>query len=649
MTQFRAPFLIPFCVLLWLALLVLPVTAQGDPGAMRAALAAAAAKDWDKARALAPPGIGRDIIQWQWLRAGKGLLGDYETFLKRHPDWPGLPYLRRRGEEAVARSTTPARIIAYFDRTKPATGQGAIALIGALTAQDRSEAAAAEARRAWVGLELEPVEEDRLLALQGPALTIAHEARMDALLWDGRRDEALRMLPRVSPQWQALAQARLALRAEAAGVEPLIAAVPEALRNHPGLAYERFVWRMRKGLTDGALTLLEEHSQSATTLGHPEKWGRRRAQLVRDLLAQGRNAEAYRAAAAHHLTSGGRFAELEFLAGWIALRRLKNPDTALGHFQRLARGVSTPISMARALYWQGRALEAAGDTTAGRQAYAEAARHQTTYYGLLAAERLGQPLDPGLLSSRRPPDWQGAAFAQSPVLAAAQALQAAGDRNLAKRFMLHLAEGLNATGLDQLADLALTMKEPHIAVLIGKKAAARGIILPRAYFPLTDLIPDSLPVSRAFALSIARRESEFDPQVISPAGARGLMQVMPDTARMMATETGLPYARARLTGDPAYNVRLGAAYLAKLVQEFGPAVALVASGYNAGPGRPRRWIEEFGDPRSASVDVVDWVETIPFTETRTYVMRVVESLVIYRAKLRGQGGPVRVTSELTGR
>jgi soluble lytic murein transglycosylase len=220
---------------------------------------------------------------------------------------------------------------------------------------------------------------------------------------------------------------------------------------------------------------------------------------------------------------------------------------------------------------------------------------------------------------------------------------------LAKRFVLHLAESLGPVELDQLADFALEMGQPHIAVLVGKQAASRGVILPRAYFPVVDMVPDGLAVSRALALSIARRESEFNVGVISPAGARGLMQVMPGTAKLMAEKTGKDYALGKLTQDPAYNVGLGAAYLGQLVEEFGPAVALIASGYNAGPGRPRRWITEFGDPRQEGVDVVDWVETIPFGETRTYVMRVVESLVIYRAKLRGSASVVNVSAELTGR
>ncbi|MDZ4135293.1 MAG: lytic transglycosylase domain-containing protein, partial [Paracoccaceae bacterium] len=365
--------------------------------------------------------------------------------------------------------------------------------------------------------------------------------------------------------------------------------------------------------------------------------------------AAARHQTAYRVAARHQLSGGSAYADLEFLAGFIALRGLGDANTALTHFARLQAAVRTPISLSRALYWQGRAQEAKGDKAAAKTAYAAAARHQTAYYGQLAAERLGMALDPALLSDARPGDWRGAGFARSSVLEAAILLVKAGDRSQGKRFFLQLAEGLDAPALDQLADLALTLNEPHIAVLIAKQAAERGIILPRAYFPVTTLVPDGLAVSRALALAIARRESEFDPTAQSSAGARGLMQVMPGTAQLMAGKLGLPYEVGRLTSDPGYNATMGAGYLRQLVDEFGPSVALVASGYNAGPGRPRRWIGEFGDPRDAQVDMVDWVETIPFNETRTYVMRVVESLVIYRARLKGVAGPVRISAELTGR
>jgi len=431
-------------------------------------------------------------------------------------------------------------------------------------------------------------------------------------------------------------------------VTALIKAVPQALAGDPGLAFERFAWRMRHGLEADAAALIEAQSATAAGLGDPAAWAGRRADLVRALLRAGQARTAYRVAQRHWLSAGSDYADLEFLAGFIALRHLGDPATALHHFTALQAAVSTPISLARAHYWQGRALEAGGDATAATAAFRAAAQYPTAYYGLLAAEKRGLRLDAGLLSDARPASWRVAGFARSSVLEAALLALKAGDRTLAKRFALHLAQGLTDGELNQLADLMLTLNEPHIAVLIAKQAAERGVILPRAYFPVVEMVPDGLAVSRALALAIARRESEFDPAARSAAGARGLMQLMPATAKLMAPKLGLAYDAARLTTDPGYNAAMGSGYLRQLVDEFGPSVALIAAGYNAGPGRPRRWIGDFGDPRRADVDVVDWVETIPFTETRSYVMRVVEAVVIYRAKLAGVAGPVRISAELRG-
>lgn len=635
-------------VLVTVGLLLPPIARADEVQAMQTALQLAAGKDWDGALAVAPEGVGRDIIDWQRLRDGAGRLGDYEAFLARRPNWPGLPLLLEKGEVAVARSTDPDRVVAYFNGQPPRTGGGAVALVSALIVLDRLSDAEDAAMRAWAALSFAPDEETTLLALAPKALALTHEVRLDRLLWEGSGPEAERMIPRVSDGWQKLARARMALRGNKAGVTQLVAAVPEALKSDPGLAFERFQWRMKRDLYDEATTLILERSDSAASLGRPEAWADRRAVLARWLMRNNKANDAYRVASRHRLTEGSDYADLEFLSGFIALRKSDDPKTALQHFARLEAGVSTPISLARALYWQGRAQDALGDKTSAKAAYAKAAKHQTAYYGLLAAERLGLPLDEALLSDARPADWRGAAFAKSTVLDAARLLLRAGDLALSKRFFLQLAEDLNATELDQLADLALSANQPHVAVLIGKAAAERGIILPRAYFPVPDMVPDNLAVSRALALAIARRESEFDPAARSGADARGLMQVLPGTAKLMAPILDLPFQAEKLLSDPAYNVQMGAGYLREMVDEFGPSIALVASGYNAGPGRPRRWITEFGDPRRADIDVIDWVETIPFTETRTYVMRVIEGVVIYRAKLKGAVGPVNVTGELKG-
>ena len=624
-----------------------PVQA-GEVAGLRTALSAAGAEDWAAATAAAEGQVSDDIVEWLRLRSGEGQLGEYESFLQRRPDWPGLGLLREKGEAAVARSTSAERVLAWFNGGQPETVEGSFALIRAYTALGQTDAARAEAVRAWLALSFTAEQEAALLEAYPKALAQVNETRLDRLLWDGEATEAARMLPRVGADWRKLAEARIALREESPGVDAKLKAGPAALSNNPGLAYERFIWRMRKDRYEEAAPLIVDSSSSAETLGRPEDWAERRALLARRLLRDGDPRMAYRVAASHHLAGGSDYADLEFIAGFVALRHLGDAQAGLDHFRRLTAAVSTPISLARGAYWEGRALDQLGQTDAARAAFARAAQNHTAYYGLLAAERQGMPLDPAILGRQQYPDWQTASFADSSVLQAAILLQQAGDRALAKRFLLHLAEGLNAQELGQLGDMALSLDEPHFAVLIGKQAAERGIILPRVYYPVTDLVPDGLAVSRALALSIARRESEFDPGVVSPAGARGLMQVMPETARMMATKLGKSFDSARLTSDPAYNAALGSEYLKQLLEEFGPSIALIASGYNAGPGRPRAWVEQFGDPRRDDVDVVDWVEMIPFSETRTYVMRVAESVVIYRAKLKGEAGPIDITGELKG-
>ena len=620
--------------------------------ALRDAQGLANQQDWAEAssRAQGAGAVGADVIEWQRLRAGEGLLGDYEAFLARRPDWPGLPYLKAAGEVAVARSTDPDRVLQYFGGEAPAKAAGVLALTAALEAKGRHAEAVEVATIGWTKLKFTADEQAHLLDTYGPDLRVAHELRLDRILWDGNRaDEGARMLPLVSKDWAALGKARLALRADKDGVSALVNAVPKALKDDPGLAFERFLFRMRHDNYADAAALIVDRSASAQGLGDPMAWAAKRADLARILMRKGEPKSAYRVASTHHLTDLGDMGDLEFLSGFIALRKLNDPARALQHFERLA-GATTPISQARAQYWLGRALEASGDKTTARSAYGKAANYQTSYYGMLAAEKLGLTLDESLLSNAPPAgSWKGAGYAKSSVLEAAARMAAAGNEQLSARFMLHLGESLSDAELGTLAGLALDLGQYRSAVLIAKAATERGLVFPSAYFPVPDMIPESLPVSRALALSIARRESEFDPEARSPAGALGLMQMLPATAAEVAKDQGIKFSKAKLASDPAYNATLGAAYLKELVDQFGPSVALVASGYNAGPGRPRGWVDAFGDPRLASTDVVDWVEMIPFTETRTYVMRVVEGVVIYRAKLRGTAGPVNISDELTGR
>ncbi|ETD88287.1 lytic transglycosylase domain-containing protein [Rhodobacter capsulatus] len=637
--------------LLAVSTVFLPLAGRADdPVSLTRALAAAARTDWDQAAAearLAGP-LAFDLIEWQRLRAGKGSFADYADFAARRGDWPGMELLRKQGEAQLA-GANPVEIVAYFGDGAPQTGTGALALIAARQAMGQPDKAAAVAEAAWRRLELTAEEQAAFLARHADLVAPFHGGRMQAALDQGRLARARAMLPLVTPGTKAVAAARIALQARTEGVDKLLQAVPERLAGSAGLARDRAVWRWRNSLEDGAAEIVLAFSKDAESLGDPKLWAEVRGQLARFFLRQGDPRLAYKIAARHRLPSDDAdWGDLEWLAGFAALK-LGDAPTALEHFEALEAGVSTPISKSRAAYWRGRALEVIGRVAEADQAWVEGAQWQTAYYGLLCAERIGAPLDPAFATPPALPDWKAAPFVSDPVFQAAQLLQAAGARDLAERFLLHLEERLPPEQIAPLARLAEEWHNAHLMLLLAKRAANEGVVLTRAYYPLPELNPAGLVVPEELALSIARRESEFDPAVISPVGARGMMQLMPETAKMMAKKLGEPYELRRLTSDPSYNVRLGSEYLAKLQEEFGTSPVLVAAGYNAGPGRPRRWISERGDPRQPAVDVVEWVEMIPFTETRTYVMRVAESLPVYRARLgRPDAGAVRFTDELRG-
>ncbi|WP_205961413.1 lytic transglycosylase domain-containing protein [Paracoccus endophyticus] len=633
--------------------LTLPVMAGAeDASALRRALAAAEARDWTAAAAAAAQSgpIAADLIAWQQLRAGHGTWAHYSDFAARNPGWPGLELLFERGEARMDPAPPAAEVLAWFGSRRPQTLTGARALFAALEGPARAAAVA----DFWTHTALEPADEAAFLAAWGPEVAPHHAARLRTLLDAGEWAPAERMLALVPGPDADLARARIAVQARRTGVDALILALPAALREDAGLAMDRFRWRLAVKQRDAARALMLDRSTSAEALRDPARWADARRDFARAALRAGDWALAERLAAGHFLPGGEDAVDLDWLAGYAALRA-GAADRAAAHFARLPDRDSGPITLSRAHYWRGRAAEAAGDTAAADAAFARAAVHQSAFYGQLAAERTGARMTPALAVPGRAvetlPDWRGAALLDHRVFQAGIWLVAAGQPQQAQRFFLHLAETAAHEDIARMARLMLELHRPWDALRLAKAAAAKGGIYPAAYFPLTGLEDADLRLPPELVLSIARRESEFNHTVGSPAGALGLMQVMPDTARQMARQLGEPFDLARLTTDAAYNARLGAAYLDGLRARFGPSVALVAAGYNAGPGRPARWLRDFGDLRrtgQGAADPVDWVEMIPFDETRTYVMRVAESLPMYRARIAGHPVPVVPSWDLRG-
>ncbi len=586
----------------------------------------------EHARAMGNPLIAK-YVDWSILRHPRGTesFATAVAFLRGNPDWPDDAPIRRQVEDRLGGDTPPAEVMAFFKAFPPLTSVGHMRRIEAAEAAAPSEVAAL-ARDSWHNATFRQQDEAAFLARFGTHLRPAdHFTRFDRLLREGKDKVARELLPRLSPADKAVAEARLAMATRAPEVQTMLRAVPADRQADPRLSLEHVRWLRRTNDQAGARQALLNLSP---TIQQDEDWWTERQYHAREALQAGRAEEAYKLIVGHRLRRGTGFAEAEFMAGWIALRWLKRPDDALKHFKTLDDGVSAPISKSRAAYWLGRAHEAAQRPLEAASAYERAAQHGHTYYGQLAAKRLpnrapAMPSDPQATPAERD------GIEKREIVTIARWLAQTGDDERARPFLLRVGRIAQSAGeLALSAAFAIEAGRPDIAVSISRRAVESGVALYEAAFPVVDM-GGTGSIERALVLGLTRQESNFQTGVSSPAGALGLMQLMPDTARAMATKTRQPFDLARLTSDPAYNTSLGTQYLADMLEKFGGSYELALSAYNAGPNRTARWLESIGDPRNGAIDMIDWVELIPFRETRNYVQRVMEAVVVYRDRLNG--------------
>lgn len=618
---------------------------DGDIEVYRDAFRAADRDQWpsaiQRAGAASNP-VLVDYFRWEHLRRGHSgeSFATITHFIRQHPEWPGQHSLRRRAEEALTGHDPADQVVAWFNSSPPLTGQGKMFYAEALARSGASRKAEAVAREAWASEIFPEADERRFLARFGDTLTKDdHVARLDWLLWEGHHVSARRMLRRVDAGQRALAQARMALRSQDPGVDGLINAVPAALRTHPGLIYERLRWRRIKGMDESAAEMLRLPNADST---HADLWWRERHILARRFLEKGWVSKAYAAASNHGTDDGAPFAEAEWLSGWLALRFLKDPQTALRHFLRMAEKVSYPISVSRAYYWAGRAAEASDAMDDAQRHYARAAQESATYYGQLAAHKAAPGIPLALPVATAPSPQAIASFERSALPPIVRALYAVERSEEARPFLHALLNQAPDNDTKTLTvQLAQASGHPHLAAALARQASLGGPLVIDAAYPVPALEWPRNP-EHALVLALIRQESNFHPGAISHAGARGLMQLMPPTAKLVAHKTDQPYEPDHLLSNPSYNVSLGAAYLDELVGRFNGSYIMALAGYNAGPGRPARWLKDYGDPRAGEVDVIDWIEMLPFPETRNYVQRVLESVQVYRQRL---GGPVPLSLE----
>lgn len=634
---------------------------KADIDALSDAYKEADRKNWPEAmrhtKRLSDP-VAAKLILWSKLVAkdSGATLAEITAFQAQNPDWPRQALLTRRAEEALlAFPASNQDTINWFSAHSPVTGEGKIRFGQALIGANQKEAGQKWIRRAWVENDFEPVRQKEILANFRAYLTPAtHKARLDRLLSDRRTTDAKTTAALIGDDARALTEARIRLIARSNNADDAVARVPRSLKNDNGLLFDRIRYERKRGndgMTVPMILTAPAKPHHAVDVG---AWWVERKIAARVALADGQYKEAYAIVSQHGLKEGADYAEAEFFCGWIALQYLNKPGDALAHFLRLKDAVSTPISKARAEYWSARAASAQGDKKVAALYYRLASHYPTTFYGQLGAVALAS-LEGGdarlkLQSDPASSAAEKAEFKKLELVHAAQILHDLNRDGQAWSFMLHLADILDEPQqLAQLSDMALGFNDRKLSLRVAKTAAQRNMLLPQRAYPVSFMpayTAKGPPVEKALVYGLSRQESEFDPAARSPVGARGLMQLMPATARTTARQISVPYSVDRLTTDPAYNAMLGSAHLGDLIEGYSGSYVMSIAAYNAGATRVSEWRGQYGDPRSTAVDPIDWIESIPFSETRNYVQRVMENLEIYRTRLKGSAQKIQLSNDI---
>jgi len=585
--------------------------------------------------------LARKFVEWMILRGDENHSPGFEryaAFVADNPSWPSVGLLHKRAEAALwDNKRDPTTVLTYFAKNKPRSAKGHLALARALLARGDRHNAERHVREAWRS-ELFPYTLERLVieTFSGMLHAADHRVRMHRWFHAGNNDAGLRLAQQLGGADLAIAKAWVAVNRRAKNAKALLDAVPRSARADPGHIFSRTRWLRRAGkVTEAAQTLLNV-PRSAADVVDPDHWWIERRVVVRDLIEAGQYDTAYRIARyAATPTKGNYRVDREFTAGWIALRFLKDPATAARHFAVISTTTRNPTALARAGYWLGRAAETRGQTANARRHYASAARFRTTYYGQLAHARLGEP-EIALPETPSPSRARRAVIARLELVRALGLVYAAGERDLAIPFVADIARRIgDAEVLAALGQITHRNKDARATMLLGKGALNQGLPLAEYAFPKIG-VPNYKPIGPnihpSLLYSIVRQESAFNQGTVSHAKAMGLMQVTPEAGRYIARKFKVGYSQKRLLTDTVYNVQMGAAELGDLLVDYRGSYILTFVGYNAGRGRVRDWVKRFGDPRDPKVDPIDWVEMIPFAETRNYVQRILENMQVYRAR-----------------
>jgi soluble lytic murein transglycosylase len=606
--------------------------------------------------------VAKDFALWYKYRNSPAT-GDataIEAFRLAHPDWPGQDELREKAETALfLTDADPDQVKAFFGASEPQTGAGK----AALASVHKKEGDEAKARElvisAWRDHALNAAVEKKILDRYGSWLTVEHHrARIDRLLYPdekGATEAALRVSKLLSADEQKKVAARIAVIKRGGNAGKLFDALPKsAVEADVGLRFNRIQWLRRtkdKDRREQAWNLLLDAPSEPNVLLDLNNWWTERRINCRGALNDGNPKVAYEIAAKHGLVSGDGFIEAEFLAGWIALRFLNDPHAALRHFVALRGAATSSKSIALGEYWLGRTALALGDSAVAKRHFHAAAKYPQYFYGQLGRQTLDvRPAHLEITSTPLPKQADIQTFLSRDAVRAIGIARASGYEGALPQFYLALSRKLtNPAEMVLLIELAKLTGDPQIALRAAKIAFNRDLpvgdyALPVGGIPtFKSLLSDRVDLALVHALS--RQESEFNAAAKSPVGASGLMQLMPATARMVAKQYKVKYSADQLT-NAAYNTQLGEAFLRGVIDDYGGSYFMALAAYNAGGGRVAEWVKQFGDPRDPSVDPIDWIERIPFTETRQYVIKIMESLQLYRSRLAGPKQALQLVQDL---
>jgi soluble lytic murein transglycosylase len=629
---------------------------QADHDIFARAFDAADRGDWPLALSLAGSGknqTARALVQWRYLqdKNAHAPFDQTDAFLKANPDWPRRSTMLVRAEEAMDPAMAPSAVIAWFGGRNPISATGMIRLGDALIATGKTDWGRKLVRDGWAAGVFEPAQELAIVQKDGAILTPdVDKRRVDNLIWSDQYVAARRALSRVDETTQRIANARIAVKTDPHHAAKVLAELSADLGGDGRLLFDRARAARRGGEFDAAAEFLTRPAVRELFKTHQAPLWAESHFVAREMLKENKPALAYKLVADTGVTSGSEFSDSEFLAGWIALRLLKDAQSAMPHFARLDAGVTRPISRSRARYWIGRTYEALGDEAGAYKAYELASKLPETFYGQLALTRIDATPVLHLIPAKVEAMPPAAAFERDDLVKAMRVLADLGSQDILRAFAARYIELHPGAGhAKQLAAALTEMGFRDVAVRVAKALSYEGPTFPQYAYPVIDVPeykgPPPTP-EPALVHAIIRQETEFDPQSVSHANARGMMQLTLASARANAKRAGLPYRPNALTTDVPYNMQLGMTEFSSYLANWGNSVVVSAAAYNAGEANARRWIQAFGDPRSPATDPIDWIESITFGETRNYVQRIVENLQVYRNRIAGRDTPLRILSDI---